>query len=140
MTIEWRDAMSIGDEVIDEDHQNLIRLINKYEMAIVQKNPRELENAFNGLVDYAHAHFEREERVMEAVYFPHRRKHAEHHRDLLHRIEDFHKSLSVDHKLDLKATSSFLHDWLINHVLDEDMQIKPHLTGDRSPRTGRPAG
>ena len=123
--------MSVGDAVIDEDHQHLIDLVNKYEAAVEHKSPQALAMAFDGLVRYAQTHFEREEKIMEAVHFPDRRTHADHHKDLLSRMEAFHKELEVHRRFDLKKTTTFLHDWLIDHVLNEDMRLKPYLKGER---------
>ncbi len=131
MTVEWRGEMSVGNEVIDDDHKHLIDLINEYESAIARKNPVILEDAVNGLLDYAKSHFEREENLMTAVHYPQRNLHRDHHRDLLRRVQDFHKGLCEDHQIDIEDASRFLHDWFVQHVLNEDLKLRPYLTGER---------
>ncbi len=131
MTIQWRDSLSVGNDFIDEDHKHLLVLINQYEIAVQQKNPGILEDAFNGLVEYAHSHFEREQNLMEAVHFPERRSHAEVHTKLLETMDDFHKNLKTKNSVDIGKVSKFLHDWIIDHVLNEDMKLKPYVKGER---------
>lgn len=130
MTIEWRDSLSVGNEFIDDDHKRLIELINLYEKAVSQHNPAILEEAFRGLFEYAHTHFKREEKMMEAVHFPHRNSHKELHAKLIGSIDDFHQSIvDKNRKINIGAVNSFLHDWLIDHVIKEDMKLEPYIKG-----------
>ena len=131
MPIQWREEMSVGNDIIDDDHKNLIGLINEYEAALSMKNPVILKHAITGLVDYANSHFEREEKLMAAVHYPHLNAHREHHRTLLYRIEDFHEGILKAHKIDLGEASRFLYDWLVRHVLDEDLKLRPYVAGER---------
>ncbi|MBC8267998.1 MAG: hemerythrin family protein [Rhodospirillaceae bacterium] len=131
MSIEWRDSLSVGNDFIDDDHKKLFVLINQYEIAVQQKNPVILEDAFNGLVEYAHSHFEREQNLMEAVHYPDRRAHADQHTILIDSMDDFHKSLTKEKSIDIGKVSKFLHDWLIDHVINEDMKLKPYVKGKR---------
>jgi hypothetical protein len=34
MAIEWREEMSVGSNIIDEDHRNLIDLVNSFERSM----------------------------------------------------------------------------------------------------------
>ncbi len=131
MPIEWRDSLSVGNDFIDEDHKHLLVLINQYEIAVQQQNVPILENAFEGLVDYAHSHFEREQKLMEAVHYPERRAHADLHTKLIDTMDDFHKGLIKENTVDIKKVSKFLHDWIIDHVVNEDMKLRPYVKGQR---------
>lgn len=131
MAIEWRDELSIGDATIDDDHKGLIRLINQYERAIAKHDARLLKETFKGLSDYAAAHFEREEKLMEAVYFPERRTHGDKHADLMRQVQDFHYQVLCGEKLHVDEISRFLHDWLVNHIIHEDLKLGAHVLGRR---------
>ncbi len=131
MPIEWRDQMAVGNEMVDDDHKELIRLLNQYEEAIGKQDARLLRQTFEGLSDYAEAHFEREEKLMEAVYFPERRTHGEIHKDLMRRVTDFHFRILGGEKLPIAQASRFLHDWLVNHVLQEDLKMRDYVRGGR---------
>ena len=129
MTIAWDAKLAIGDESIDNDHKQLISLINAYENAVAKKDIRLLDEAFAGLEVYAREHFEREEKLMEAVFFPQRRPHKESHQALLWAVQDKHKQVRLHQNINLKELSEFLRHWLIDHVLKEDMQLKTYLAG-----------
>ena len=129
--LEWREELAVGDPVIDDDHKHLIKLVNAYEGAITERNPRQLKNALDGLVTYAKEHFEREENVMLAVHFPHRISHMQQHEELLIKIQKFHDEMMKAHALDIEEVSRFLHDWLVEHVVKEDLQLRPYRTGGR---------
>lgn len=131
MAIEWRDELSVGDATIDDDHKGLIRLINQYEQVIAEHDARLLKETFKSLSDYAAAHFEREEKLMEAVCFPERRTHGDKHADLMRQVQDFHYQILCGEKLHVAEISRFLHDWLVNHVIQEDLKLGAYVLGRR---------
>ncbi len=132
MTIEWNDKLSVGNETIDDDHKHLIKLINAYELAVSQKNIKILRYAFGSLADYALAHFEREEKIMDAIHYPNRRPHREVHKRLLETVKKKHEEIVQATHLNIDDLSAFLRSWLIDHVIKEDMQIKSYLMGGRA--------
>ena len=51
--VEWKDAYSVGIEIIDSDHKKLLSLINQLQAAAHYKTYYEsIENILNQLVDY----------------------------------------------------------------------------------------
>lgn len=133
MPIAWRDAMSVGNDVIDEDHKKLFLLVNLYEDAIVKHNLFELKTAFMGLIEYAGQHFEREEKLQVAINMPGQSQHREEHRELVRQLETFNRNLNDPSKprIAIEDASRFLHDWIVAHVLQSDMKMRPLLTGGR---------
>jgi hemerythrin len=132
MTIDWNDKLAIGNETIDDDHKHLIQLINAYELAVSKNNLKVLGLAFASLEDYANEHFSREEKIMEAVHYPHRRSHREEHKKLLQDVHKKHEELvKGSESVDVEGLSAFLRNWLIGHVIKEDMQLKPFVMGGR---------
>ncbi len=131
MPIEWRDSLSVGNDLIDEDHKQLLVLISQYEIAVSLKDPGILQDAFDGLVEYAHTHFEREQNLMEAVHYPDRRRHADQHVSLITAMDDFHKKLIKKKSIDINKVNKFLRNWILDHVLEEDMKLGPYVKGQR---------
>lgn len=132
MPIEWNDKLSVGNEQIDEDHKHLIKLINAYEKAVASQNYKMLGPAFASLEAYANEHFEREERIMEAVHFPGRRPHRDVHKNLLRTVKKKHAEIESNADVNIDKLTDFLREWLLGHVIKEDMQLKPYLSGGRS--------
>jgi hemerythrin len=131
MPISWREAMSVGNEAIDDDHKKLILLINLYEDAIAKHNVFELKTAFQGLMEYAGQHFDREEKLQAAIFMPGAMAHRQEHRELVEKLRVFNDNLNDPSKprIAIEVASKFLHDWIVDHVLHSDMKMKPLLTG-----------
>jgi len=130
MTIVWRSKMSVGEPVIDNDHKRLISLINDYEKAIEAKSVNLLKNSFDKLLEYTEIHFNREENLMRAIHYSGYKDHKIMHQLLIDNLNRFHHQ--VVHKgehISISKANDFMHDWLIDHVLNEDMKIKPLLMG-----------
>ncbi|MCC2111891.1 MAG: hemerythrin family protein [Hyphomicrobiales bacterium] len=129
MTITWRAEMSVGDTFIDEDHRHLIEIVNLYEQAVKNRDPQKLEECFEELMHYAAEHFAREERVMAAIDYPELAHHAESHKRLAKTITDIHEAVASGKKgvIKLSQINTILHDWIVDHILKEDMALKPYL-------------
>jgi hemerythrin-like metal-binding protein len=130
--IFWRDAMSLGSTGLDNDHKRLIDLINSAEQGLARDNPMLLAAVLGDLLDYVDVHFKREEAVQEAIGYPDRVEHKRHHEVLAQKARLLHdKYLSAvtsdeQHKC-ATMLAQLLHDWLIDHILKEDMRFRPHL-------------
>lgn len=127
MPIEWNDKLSVGNEAIDEDHKRLVKIMNEYEVAVDHHDIAHLEKVFQKLYNYTEGHFEREEKLMEAVHFQHIREHKRSHQKMKSQIHEIHEAL-VQRKrngLKIKDTNKLLHDWIVVHLIQEDMQLKP---------------
>jgi hemerythrin len=132
MPLEWRDAMSIDSGVIDEDHKCLIGLIN--DVAALRPGPKMpmlVEVAIARLLTYAEVHFQREERLQVAAAFTFAQAHRSRHRSI---VRDMDAMLADCKQLPLDALPQFharlcdyLFDWLRDHILKSDMQMKPFV-------------
>lgn len=49
MSLQWRDQLSVGNDLIDSDHQYLIEIINRAEAGLKAKNRRALAWALDSL-------------------------------------------------------------------------------------------
>jgi hemerythrin len=128
MALEWRDQLSVGNDLIDSDHKYLIEVINQAELGLVAKNLTEVFTALDCLSRYSKTHFAREEAIARAVNYPKADQLNGSHELLLTKLDQA--------KLDMGATwedaagamlGVFLREWLINHVIREDMLMKPYL-------------
>ncbi len=129
MTLQWRKQLSIGNDLIDDDHKYLIAIINQAEHSWKAKNRVGLTAVLDSLSQYSKAHFLKEESIAIAVDYPDASRLHESHEELIKRLDQ------VTQEIGEAWTSSwgenfteFLRDWLINHVIKEDMQLKPYLT------------
>jgi hemerythrin-like metal-binding protein len=126
----WSEAMRVGIDAVDKDHQVLISLLNKLTGRSVEE--LEINQVIDELIDYTHYHFNREETIMEACLYPDIKRHQDIHRTLALEVKDlannWHKNR--DPKL-LSQLHRFLSDWLFDHILNEDTKISSYANGKR---------
>ena len=130
MGILWTEQLSVGNAIIDSDHKELIAMINGVEYMIKKGDSYALILAFDHIEHWLRVHFANEEMVAQAVNYPFA-KHKLEHETVLKTFR-FMRDV-IDGKngaWDEEAAglySEFLGDWLVNHLLDEDMLMKPVL-------------
>jgi len=141
MSTAWDSRFETKIYDIDSQHKRLFALLSNLE-AVFQENPNnllskidEIKEAINALEDYTLSHFLIEERVMEKNNYPEIEKHKLQHDAFTDKIFEMKKKFAGDtvshseaelHKF-LENLISFLGDWLINHILKQDMDYKPYI-------------
>ena len=128
MLIEWKDAMSVGIPSIDNQHKQLVDLINRLNAAMEDgETDKELGRIFSDLVAYTDQHFRHEEDLFERHAYPmqdaHRREHdalREKAISLKQRVDDGEFVLGVE-------VMNFLRDWLKSHIMGSDRAYSEHL-------------
>lgn len=121
--LEWNEGLSVGVEAIDNDHKTLLDLINKISFAI-EKNEETsvIEEVFGQLEAYVVEHFSREEQLMRDCHYPGLREHIKQHRKLTSKVPELKaKLLAADSREAAEEINLFLFDWLMNHILGDDM-------------------
>ena len=126
----WAEQLSIGNAKIDSDHKKLITMVNGLQYMIKTRAASALPEAFNQLEYWLRIHFIDEEKIAIAVNHPFDQNKLEH--DQL--LEEFQLMKDVFLAKNGKWSdeeaeyySVFLSGWITNHVLSEDMLMKPVL-------------
>ncbi len=137
MTIVWREQMSVGIKEIDDDHQNLIGIINDFEAA-ARRGAGMIDEAgmraiLRRLQRYARDHFLREERVQEVAGYDGLAENKIQHTMLLRSLNDFIVKYT-EGKLGpvVEATEKMkdlLTHWLVDHILRTDLKMKGKIKG-----------
>lgn len=133
MPIFWRDKMSVQNALIDRDHRYLICLINTVELALREPEDRQpINNALMQLRDYTREHFRNEEQIQAAIGFPTRTEHRKLHESLTSSLEDLIARAQTEGDPATQqernaALITLLRDWLLHHVLQEDLLMAPYL-------------
>ena len=131
--IIWRSRMSVGVERIDEDHRQLIRCLNELDQAInhAQYDPRTVAKTLLRLVEYTKSHFDREEKLMQAVDYPDFAAHKRQHdaaRQALHEVS--REFMATQTKAAAERIYDFTADWLLHHIVMIDTKITPFVVGE----------
>jgi hemerythrin len=126
--IVWREALSVGDPTIDNQHKNLIQIINDLAnsrgaepetMRLLQ------EHSLAMLKQYTIEHFSDEEVVMLKIGYPSVKEHRAEHMELIRKYKEVEKN--IDTTLFMMDLMRFLSEWLEKHILVDDMAYKPYL-------------
>ena len=125
-TFEWKPEFDTGIETVDQQHHQLVNLVNR--LGTVVFNGRNFESAvvpiLTELAEYAANHFSDEESLMEDCRVD--RRHIVHHQ-LQHSqfIDEVEKifDLSNTPQDPIETVGNFLSSWLVNHILEEDQSM-----------------
>lgn len=134
--LDWSDDYRIGIAAIDHDHKVLFQLVNRLHDRIKAGDGDDaIGEALAGLAAYINTHFEREERYMDDCGYPDLVRHAERHRKLTDTVNSL-KTLFEDDPKQIKSDMilNFLKGWLTDHILKNDMDYRPYMTGEKKGR------
>ncbi len=133
MALIWRENMSVANNSIDHDHKYMVCYVNTVMLALQKPEEKEiLLTSLSQLYSYAEEHFSREEHIQQMIKYPDYVKHKIEHKKLLHDLNDLQKKIKDEYnneEIDEKYHEivSFLKHWLVDHVLNTDMLLKPYL-------------
>ena len=141
MPIKWDNCLSVGHNTIDAEHKLLLTTINALEMALHHPEDKEpLLFFIDQLYEFALTHFRHEEALQLKHLFPFREENARGHeylltdltriRDEVYRIAK-KTTLSVTDIADLHHHTTYLaKEWLMTHLLTEDLKMKGFMGDD----------
>jgi hemerythrin-like metal-binding protein len=72
---KWTDDLSVGVELFDNEHKELVRLVNDLNQLIFVGDRFSNEKALAGLIEYTKTHFADEESIMVKYNYPDYKKH-----------------------------------------------------------------
>lgn len=130
----WKEAYSVGDPVIDDQHRRLIATMNQLAELIDGKAPKveEAARVFGALALYVLEHFTYEEARMAEVGYPDAdlARHKTTHVELMRQIRDFQRRVNDGDIAALRDLLPFLTGtWLTEHICDTDRRYVPYLKG-----------
>ena len=137
--IQWRSELNTGIDKVDEDHRYLIELTNDLIQAIDKDvTKEELLSIFDELESYTVYHFNREEAYLheENIHLPETLKYIKHHkaqhRYFINRLPELKERLmKSDEKSVAYDTVEFLLEWLLDHIIKEDLRINQFLEQEK---------
>ncbi len=129
--IEWNDKLSVGIQEIDEQHKRLVELANRLNVALLSKTgddeASEVLDVLDKLIEYTRTHFVVEESLMRILGYPDYEEHKQHHEALVLKVLAFRKRLQEDHRIGRVELMEFMRDWLVNHIMKEDILYSEHF-------------
>ncbi len=121
--MEWKDAYGVGNELLDDQHRQLIELVNQL------GGDGDLAEVLDGLGRYAETHFETEEGLLEAAGYPDLEEHRKYHAAFRNWLDDVvatHRA-GGDAAVARRDVYHYLCVWLANHLLVQDQAFASWL-------------
>jgi hemerythrin-like metal-binding protein len=124
--VQWSEKFSVGVRELDEQHQQLIKLLNLLISTQGTANTRSeaISDTLMAMTRYAQAHFKAEEKLMEDYGFPGLEKQKIQHRNFRKKTVAF--STATYYGIDQvpEALLQYLVEWWVHHILEDDMAYR----------------
>lgn len=130
MELVWTAQLSVGNGMIDSEHKDLFGKINDVERAIRARDRVALPQSFKLLEDSVRIHFANEEMLAHKIGFPFVHNKMEHQyvqKEFLLMRDELLNQNGMWSESAAEHYSYFLSEWMVQHILNEDMQMKPIL-------------
>ncbi len=123
--IIWNEIFSVGVRKIDEQHKELIKMINKLiETKDTNVDSEMISDILTKMTKYADYHFQAEEQYMIEYDYPDYSTHKEQHIEFKKKTVAFCMDVMAYKETIPTEILSYLKSWLTNHILNSDMKYK----------------
>jgi len=128
--ILWTEDLSIGVNLIDNQHKQLIEHLNNLASSIdSHHSTTEIGKTLDFLVEYTYFHFSAEEKQMRQTNYPgleHQKKKHEEFKTILNDLVEFFKEDGATHTL-AESIDTLLVNWLVKHICVVDLEFGKFL-------------
>lgn len=134
---EWKAEYSVGDTIIDDQHRQLLAILDELADALPGNAAGESGGAravFDDLAAYVTGHFAYEEQRIADAGYPEELivAHRQEHNALLRKVQEFEQVFEQGGAAVLEDLMPFLYgDWLIHHICETDRDYVPYLAAAR---------
>jgi hemerythrin-like metal-binding protein len=127
-TSGWNSTYSVKVKQCDDEHKKLFLLIEELNDAMRSGQGKLI---IDGIVDdlarYAQIHFATEEALMTKAKFPGLAAHQAEHRKFVESVTKFRQDLDNGATGQSISVSTFMTNWLVNHIMGTDKGYSAHL-------------
>ncbi|HEX5363398.1 MAG TPA: hypothetical protein VFW59_03965 [Gallionella sp.] len=130
MVFEWTDSLSVGNAMMDADHQNLIGMIRAVEHALRSGDCVVLSQSFQLLLYGVGIHFANEERLALALELPfdqHKKLNRAQQYELEHMRTELEAKSGIWSGGAVEHFSCSLRNWLSEHIGRDGERLRPVL-------------
>lgn len=136
----WTRAFETGIAAIDDQHRNLVGILNAIGGLVVRRDAptgEMLTHHLEALARYAIEHFRDEEKEMDEaqVWSVHRTRHRREHRYFVSELDRIVGSGAMDDRDTAREVLRFLSSWLAYHILGIDLGMARQIARIRAGET-----
>jgi methyl-accepting chemotaxis protein len=125
--LEWSESLEVGEASIDTQHKRLVELFNDLQIAMHDADSSDkIAVVLEELLKYTQFHFAHEAELMAKSGYPEERDHKAKHDSLIAKALDYRSQFQAGALIGTELTT-FLRDWLINHILKTDKKLAAFL-------------
>lgn len=142
--MNWNDYFVTGIDIVDEQHRQLVKLVNESAPVLAlsyKRNPDKAGELLDALTNYAVYHFKTEGELMRQAGIDPR--HCEHHQGIHGDFAASITSMRVLYEQGESVTGGellgFLANWLVFHILGEDQTLARQVNAIRAGQTASEA-
>ncbi len=126
--LQWKDEYATGIDEVDEEHRDLIDVINRLHELLLAEDARMTVPAFFArLLEGVSAHFALEERIMGESRYAELAAHREDHERLLEEIRDLMEAFGHAEEVDSVDLAMRLEPWFRHHFATHDLRLHSTL-------------
>lgn len=120
----WNPEYALGISEIDEEHQQLVDMMHRLELAADRRDRSHIVKGVIGEIGkYVDVHFRHEEELMEKAQYPGYEQHYLAHKAFARKVED----LKLFSTLDPAELHKILVQWLVDHIMKADRDYAPYV-------------
>ena len=119
--VEWSSAFSVGIKLIDDQHKELLRLVNDMLNHVTGNEEEErayFKKVIEKAVQYVKVHFTTEEKIMIHTNFPgyaeHKKAHDSFVLTVVEKVREF--ETGKNKKFTFLEFTQFLKEWVLTHI------------------------
>lgn len=121
--VEWIDKFNLGIHEIDEQHKQLIGIMNKICNALNEgKGDEIVEQVLQEMQVYALSHFALEEKYFDEFHYERAEFHKEWHRTFNEKVMELTRDIANDRQGVSIDAIAFLGGWFIDHTQTLDRE------------------
>jgi len=129
--IIWDESYSVGVKELDEQHQQIIKIVNRLiKEKDLKVNSETISDVLAELTQYAEFHFRIEEEYMKKHDFPGYSVHKELHSTFRLQLITFAIEIVAEKETIPDEVIDYLKNWWLKHILKSDMKFKKYFEND----------
>ena len=126
--LQWKPEYSVGIDSMDDEHRELIALINTtYEKLHADADVTRVEECLGEILGTISMHFALEERIMRKAAYGEYQAHKEDHENLLDRLRELMDEYYDDPDQGARRLEASLSGWFEKHFASFDARLHGEL-------------
>lgn len=125
---EWSSEFSVNHHAIDEQHQELIEILNRLFLAVAEREGHKVTlSVLDSLLNYTQTHFAYEENVLREANYSDLDVHVQEHKKLGAELNELVEKYMIEGTQIYFELLRLLRKWLKKHIQGSDMNYRDVL-------------